>query len=80
MSEMKGRVADAIGAAIRRMDPNFYSRLTSHDEDNLACAAIEVMREPTDKMCDAGESSPQDHDRGLMSYSVWTFMIDEALK
>lgn len=79
MSEMIERVAEALanrrGQSLATATRAF--RITCWED---ALVAIEAMREPTQEMCDTGQESPQDHDIGLMSYSVWTGMIDEALK
>ena len=46
--------------------------------EELACAAIAAMREPTEAMCDAGAN---DRPGRQQSYAdVWRAMIDAALK
>ena len=87
MSEMIERVARALEADYIRtsgvrldMNPSWAPFRQS------ARAAIEAMREPTDKMLTAGGSVDAGHawspKKELVASpgSVWTAMIDEALK
>lgn len=63
MSEMVERVKAAIGAALMKQYP---------DIEDVARAAIEAMREPTDEMCKKGATAG-----GVRS--TWVLMIDAAL-
>ena len=67
MNEMINRVAKAI--ALR----------DTTDEFAMARAAIEAMREPTDKMLSAADYSGS-LEEGSSALGCWQAMIDEALK
>lgn len=71
MSEMVERVAKAIMA-------RFNDPLPFHAEE-LARAAIEAMREPTNAMERAGDEYGR-FTNGPSACVVWEAMIDEALK
>lgn len=74
MSEMAERVAKAICAAQSWMLP--WDEIPAEAQDgmrNVARAAIAAMREPTDKMVEAGLAK-------TFAVYVWPIMIDEALK
>jgi len=79
MSEMVERVAKAV---VAKLQPSVFC---GGDEacDSLPCscaldiarAAIEAIREPTDEMLDAGWGQ-----RGERARGIWRLMIDAALK
>ena len=80
MTTMIERVARAI------RDETATNRSISPDTRDLARAAIEAMRTPTDGMIEAGESGYQEFHKPTGTYldpqpaSVWSMMIDAALK
>lgn len=87
MSGMIERVARAIALASldpetrEAVDPDRWEVADSYHD--LARAAIEAMREPTENMLDFGACyEDQDHDifdEGDISRDVWRAMIDAAL-
>jgi N-methylhydantoinase B/oxoprolinase/acetone carboxylase alpha subunit len=88
MSDMIERVARAISAHYVRLsggDSPIFDELTEGERDDLraeARAAIEVMREPTEAMCDAGGTEVWDRyedDYPEGAAAAWRKMIDAAL-
>jgi hypothetical protein len=74
MSEMVERVARAI-AYSETADPEIWSAFVE-----VARAAIEAMREPTEQMADIGDTATGYPIYAVSGYTVWRSMIDEALK
>lgn len=76
MSEMVERVAQAIKTrALERGSDPIHPAVLHH----LAAAAIEAMREPTQKMCTAGSRDYEDGVNGADAGGIWKAMIDAAL-
>ena len=91
MSEMVMRVARAIESRIAVRTQRAGSRLERvfvnsglYDLDDVARAAIEAMREPTEEMTHSDSASdPNSHDGFLSAETlghVWRCMCKEALK
>jgi hypothetical protein len=88
MSEMVDRVAQAILAVnVPRANWDYCKSVPDHplytQSIELARAAIEAMREPTEAMIEAG-STAADHEFGTIGLEAakeaWNLMIDEALR
>lgn len=85
MSEMAERVADALMAIEFKMPGAGGLRGTLHvargQALEMACAAIEAMREPTEEMCSSGDDlSVENYESWAPATLVWRAMIDEAMK
>lgn len=85
MTEMIERVAAAIYAVQPHLNtgkPVPWLELIGPLREKsieLARAAIEAMREPTEEMMDAGESADPTPERDTNAIRVWGRMIDAAL-
>lgn len=81
MTEMEERVSLAMAAKRRELIAQPLERIWGE----LACAAIEAMREPTIEMVEAHGEIPYEDDSGVVRHpSVqalleWQAMIDAAL-
>jgi hypothetical protein len=88
MSEMVERVARALcEQSYAKSDeklPWYWHSETSDERDEwraMARAAIEAMREPTDRMCNSGAAKwDDDWCTETNALNMWQAMIDEALK